>query len=87
MAGKPELTPRPFWYPSARGWAALGAWALAVFMIIMSAIRPELMKDQLWVQIATASIITAWGLVLGFYFASSSGSEAKQETIDKALNK
>lgn len=85
MAGKPQLD-RPFWWPSPRGWIAIASFALAAFMISVSAWRPDLMKEQLWAQLATATVINAWAQVLGFWFASSSGSETKQASIDKALD-
>lgn len=78
---------RPFWWPDARGFAAIGVYALAAGVIIASACDPALMKEQLWVQIVTAIVITALiGVVLQFWFASSKGSEVKQASLDKALD-
>lgn len=84
MAGEREVTPRPFWWPEARGFVAIGVFLLALLVIVLSARYPELMKEQLWVQIVTALVLTALiGLVLNFWFGTSKGSADKSLMLDK----
>lgn len=78
---------RPFWWPDARGCVALGVYVLTVAVIVISAMNPALMKEQLWVQIVTAIVLTAFiGLVLNFWFGTSKGSSDKSDQVDKAID-
>ena len=58
--------------PDARGWIAIGLFALTVGVFGLIAWRPELTKDQVFVLLAQTIVVT--GLVNGavsFWFGAS----------------
>jgi hypothetical protein len=58
----------------------LGTFTLIAMLLIY---RPE-MKDV--INITIGSLLSAFGLVVGYFYGSSKGSADKQETINKTLN-
>ena len=53
-------------YPSARGWYALGLFALTIVILGMIAAFPELRRDEFFKSISTAIVVTGWiGFAVG----------------------
>jgi len=66
----------------ARGWIGLGCFTLASVVMGMICVKPELMKDQAFLVLATAIIVTGWinGPVGWAYQATKGGGEAAESS-------
>lgn len=62
----------------ARGWIGLGCFSLALIVMAMVFAHPELLKDQAFLVLATAILVTGWinGPVGWAYQATKAGGEA-----------
>jgi hypothetical protein len=68
--------------PDTRAWVALGLFALGWRALELVAERPQLASNQLFSMLAQALILTGVvAQVAAYYFGSSKGSSAKDETI------
>lgn len=67
----------PCWWPQMRDVLAMASTALFAFAMI----APAVIKGAAIDQELRGAIILQWGLVMGFYFGTSKGSAAKDETI------
>jgi len=68
--------------PDTRAWVALGLFALGLRALELVAERPQLASNQLFSMLAQALILTGVvAQVAAYYFGSSKGSPAKDETI------
>jgi hypothetical protein len=65
----------------ARGWLAVGCFALVIFVMVLVAVGGELRKDDLFKMLAQGLVLTAFiGLVLGLYFTAQKGDPVKPAT-------
>ena len=76
-----QLTPvratAPWWAPQMRDVLASGSTLLIGAAFLIPAAIPHAVVDQ----DLKGAIILQWGLVMGFYFGTSKGSAAKDDTI------
>lgn len=73
--------------PDARGFIALGLFALTFFLFALLALNPHLADIQLFGVLATAVISGGFGGMLGFYYGSSRSSSDKDATIAAQITK
>lgn len=68
--------------PDTRAWVAVGLFALGWRALELVAERPQLASNQLFSMLAQALILTGVvAQVAAYYFGSSKGSSAKDDTI------
>jgi hypothetical protein len=76
-----QLTPArattPWWAPQMRDVLATSSTLLIGAAFLIPAAVPHAVVDQ----DLKGAIILQWGLVMGFYFGTSKGSAAKDDTI------
>lgn len=81
MATTPK--PRPFWWPGMREVLAILSTLLVALVLFVLVFVPLTQANSGAVNQVVGAVILQWGAVMAFYFATSKGSAAKDETIAK----
>lgn len=69
-----------------RGWLGLGTFLLMVYILTLVAFVKELDSSQLFTALASGIVGSGFGSIIGYHFASSSGSTETRELAQSAIN-
>jgi beta-lactamase regulating signal transducer with metallopeptidase domain len=76
------MKPRPFWIPEVRDLIGIVVISAMVGMLLILLLRPVTVPDNQMTNILIGGFMTATTAVIQFYFGSSKGSVAKDDTIN-----
>jgi hypothetical protein len=70
-----------FRWPDARGWIGFGCYSLTILVFAMIAIDKELLKEDAFLILATAIVITGWnGGPVGWAYQATKGGGEQAES-------
>lgn len=78
---------RPFWFPDSKGWAAVGYFALAFTILAMIWNDKTFLANAAFMGVV-GGVMGAGGigLIIAFYYGSSSGAKDANARTDRVLD-
>lgn len=71
---------------TARGWLALGTFLLMVYILSLVAFVKELDTSQLFTALASGIVGSGFGSIIGYHFATTSGSSETRHLAQSAMD-